>query len=126
KAILDVSNEDRRMNAVAIVAGPGTVDALVDRFLACAQALLTAQNDRALWDEYHRIRDCLRNTRPAIFAAAIAARASSDDPTITSSLASLVFLHGTEDGDRKRPLEIEPATKAAWINLLRGWVEAVI
>jgi hypothetical protein len=31
-----------------------------------------------------------------------------------------------DDGDRKRPLAIDPATKPAWIGLLRGWVEAVI
>jgi hypothetical protein len=125
-AILDVSRENRDIDTAAILAGPKTVDALVDKFLVCAQALQAARNDRALSDEYHRIKIRLRSTRPAIFAAAVARRASSDDPRVIASLASLVSQHGMEDEARKRPLAIDPATKQAWISLLRGWAEAMI
>ncbi|SIN88580.1 hypothetical protein SAMN05443247_00459 [Bradyrhizobium erythrophlei] len=126
KAILDVSHEKRDINVAAIMAGPKTVDALIDMFLKCAQALQATRNDRSLSDEYHRIKDRIRGTRPAIFAAAIARRADSDDPRVIGSLASLLSQHGTEDEDRKRPLAIDPVTKPAWIGLLRRWTEAVI
>ena len=126
KAILDVSRESRDIDAVAVMAGQKTVDVLIDRFLTCAQALRTARNDRTLADEYYRLRSRLRGTRPVIFAAAVARRASSDDPSVIASLASLVSQHGTEDEDRKRPLAIDPETKPAWIGLLRRWAETVI
>ena len=38
-AILDVSRENRDLNAAAVMAGPKTIDALIEKFLACAQAL---------------------------------------------------------------------------------------
>jgi hypothetical protein len=126
KAILDVSRESRDINATAVMAGPRTVDTLIDQFLGCAHALRAARNDRALGDEYRRIKDRIRGTRPAVFAAAIARRDNSDDPSLISSLASLVAGHGTEHEDRKRSLAIDPATKDAWIDLLRRWVETVI
>jgi hypothetical protein len=125
-AILDVSGENRGINAAAIMAGPKTVDALIEKFLTCAQALRAARNDRALGDEYYRITTRIGGTSPAIFAAAIARRPNSDDPNAISSLASLVAQHGTSDQDRKRPLAIDPATKSVWVNLLRRWVETVI
>jgi hypothetical protein len=125
-AILDVSRENRDIDAAAVMAGPKTVDALIDRFVACADALRAARNDRAVADEYHRLESRIRSTRPAIFAAAIARRASSDDLGVITSLASLVSQHGADDEDRKQPLAIDPATKPAWIALLRRWTEKVI
>jgi hypothetical protein len=125
-AILDVSRESRDIDAAAVIAGPKTVDALLDKFLACAQSLRAARNDRALSDEYHRIRTRIRGTRPAIFAQAVAGRPNSGDPHVIASLASLISQHGMEDEDRKRPLAIDPATKPVWITLMRGWTEAVI
>jgi len=125
KAILDVSRESRDINAAAVMAGPKTVDALIDKFLGCAHALRAARNDRALSDEYRRIKDRIRGTRPAVFAAAIARRENSDDPCIISSLASLVADHGGHE-DRKRSLAIDPATKSVWIDLLRRWVDTIM
>jgi hypothetical protein len=126
KAILDVSRESRDINAAAVLAGPKTVDALIDKFLGCAHALRAARNDRALSDEYRRIKDRIRGTRPAVFAAAIARRENSDDPSIIASLASLVADHGAGHEDRKVSLAIDPATKGVWIDLLRRWVETMI
>jgi hypothetical protein len=125
-AILDISSESRDINAAAVMAGPKTVDVLLDKFLTCAHALQAARNDRALSDEYHRISDRIRSTRPAIFAAAVAGRANSADSHVIASLASLVSQHGMEDENRKQPLAIDPATKPAWVSLLRRWVETVI
>jgi hypothetical protein len=124
--ILDVSHEDRNINAAAVIAGPRAVNALLDKYLACDQARRVAPNDRALSDELYRIRDRIRSTRPEVFAAAVAQQAISHDPQIIASLASLVSVHGTDDDVRKRPLKIEPTAKPAWIKLLRSWVEVVL
>ena len=126
ETILDVSRESRDINAAAVMAGPKTVDALIHTFLECAKALRAARNDHALGQKYHRIRDRIRGTRPAIFAASITKVANSDDPNTISSLASLVADHGTDHEDRKGSLAIDPATKGMWIDLLRRWVETII
>lgn len=126
QAILDVSSDKRDIDAAAIMAGPKTVSALIDKFLAIASALQAARNDRALYDEYSRIRTRIRGTRPAIFAAAVAARANSDSTDVIASLASLISQHGADDEDRKAPLEIDPATKPEWLDLLRRWVRTAI
>jgi hypothetical protein len=126
QAILDVCSDKRDVDAAAIMAGPKTVGALIDKFLAIAEALQAARNDRALYEEYSRLRARIRGSRSAIFAAAVAARANSDDPDVIASLASLVSQHGADDEKRRKPLEIDPATKPAWLDLLRRWVETVI
>jgi hypothetical protein len=65
-AIVDMSYDNRDVDAAAIMAGPKTVSALVDKYLACAQALKDrrAPTTAVLSDEYHRLlsRGC-RNPR---------------------------------------------------------------
>jgi len=103
ESILDASRENRDINAAAVMAGPKTVDALIDRFLACAQALRAARNDRALGDEYRHLQSIIRSTRARIFAAAIVRKANSDDLGVISSLASLVAAHRSDHEDRSSP-----------------------
>ena len=123
--ILDVSRDNRDIDAVAIIAGPKTVGALVDKYLACAQALKAKRNDRGLSDEYYRLRSRIAATRASSFVAAVLACADTDDPNLIASLASLVSLHG--DSDDRRPLiPIEPLVKPQLINILRSWAETVI
>ncbi|MCS3926102.1 hypothetical protein M2175_001133 [Bradyrhizobium elkanii] len=125
-SILDASRENRDLNAAAIMAGPKTIDALIEKFLVCAQALRAAPNDRPLSEERRRLEDRIRGTRAPIFAAAILRKADSDDLGVILSLASLVADHGAEHEDRKVALAIDPVTKNAWINRLRRWVDTVI
>jgi hypothetical protein len=113
--ILDASRENRDLNAAAIMAGPKTIDALIEKFLVCAQALRAARNDRPLSEERRRLEDRIRGTRAPIFAAAILRKADSDDLGVILSLASLVADHGAEHEDRKVALAIDPVTKNAWI-----------
>jgi len=125
-AILDVSREDRKINPAAAIVGPATIEALLDKYLTITQTLRKERNDRALWDDHNRIESRIHCTRPAIFAATILRKAKSDDPSIISALASLVAHHGTRHEDRGKPLAIDPVTRAAWIELLRSWVDPVI
>lgn len=125
-SILDVSRENRDLSAVAVMAGPRTVDSLIEKYLWCAQALRAARNDRALGEEHRRLGDRIRGTRASIFAAAILRKADLGDLDVISSLSSLVAQHGAEHEDRKLPLPIDPATKDAWIGHLRRWVDEVI
>jgi hypothetical protein len=124
-AILDVSRDNRDVDAVAIIAGPKTVVALVDKYLACAHALKAERNDRGLSDEYYRLRSRIAATRASSFVAAVLACADTDDPNLIASLASLVSLHGDSD-DRRSPIPIEPFVKPQLINILHSWTEAVI
>jgi hypothetical protein len=110
-SILDVSRENRDLNAASVMAGPKTIDALIEKFLTCAQALRAARNDRALGEERRRLEDRIRGTRAPIFAAAILRKADSDDLGAILSLALLLADHGAEHEDRKVPLVIDPATK---------------
>jgi hypothetical protein len=124
-AILDVSRDTRDLNAIAVMAGPKTVGILVDKYMACAQALKAALNDRGLSDEYHRLRSRIGATRASFVLAAVVARGGTDEPDLISSLASLVSLHGDHD-DHKLPIPVDPAVKPQLIGILRSWVEAVI
>ena len=124
-AILDASNDDHLANALAVMAGPKTVEALVDKFVTSAEALSASRNDRRLSDEHGRLRRKIANTRASLLAKAILNRASSADQTTIMSLADLISSHG-DDSDRKSPLQIDPADKPALIGILRTWVGAVI
>jgi hypothetical protein len=124
-AILDVSSDKRDANAIPVMAGPKTVGALVDKYVTCANALKGTRNDRALSDEYLRLRSRIAATRTPSFLAAVIARANTDDPHVIASLASLVSLYGGSDG-RKLPIPVDTAVKAQLIGILRGWVDVVI
>ncbi len=124
-AILDVSRDNRNVDAVAVMAGPKTVGALIEKYLACTQAMKAARNNRSLGDEYHRLRSRIAATRAPSFVASIIARANTADLHIISSLASLVSLHGDRN-DRKLPIPVELAVKPLLIGLLRNWVEVAI
>ncbi len=124
-AILDVSRDNRDVNAVAVIAGPKTVAALVDKYLACAHALKVARDDRGLSDEYYRHRSRIAASRVPFFVEAVIARSDTDDPILIASLASLVSLHG-DSNDRKLPLPVDPAVKPQLIGILRRWVNVLI
>ncbi len=124
-AILDISSNKSKPNALSVMAGPKTVGALVDKYLTCAKALKTDRNNTALGDEYYHIRDRIAATRAPYFVAAVIAHAGTEDPDQISSLASLIFLHG-DDNARKSHLPVDPAVRRQLIGILRGWVETVI
>jgi hypothetical protein len=125
--ILDVSHDSRELNAMAVMAGPKTVTALVDKYLACAQALRGSAGaiPAVLSDEYHRLLSRIAGTRAPSLLVAVMAHADTDDPALISSLASLVFLHGDHD-DRKSPIPVAPDLKPQLIGMLRSWAERVI
>ena len=106
------------------MAGPKTVAVLLDKYLACAQALKAARDDRSLSDEHYHLSSRIAATRAPFFVAAVIARADTNDPQVISSLASLVSLHGDDD-DRKLPIQVDSAIKSQLIGILRTWVEVV-
>ena len=124
-AILDVRQDNRDVNAAAVMAGPKTVEALVGRYLACAQALRAKHNDHILSDEYYRLRTRIAATRAQSFVPAVMVHSNTDDPARIASLAALIFLHGNGD-DRKLSISIEPTFRPQLIETLRNWVEVVV
>jgi NACHT C-terminal Alpha/Beta 2 len=124
-AILDVSTDNRDAIAISIMAGPRTVAALLDKSLACAEALKARRNDRGLSEEYYRLRSRIAATRVTYFVEAIMARANTEDPDLIACLASLVFLHGDRD-DQHLPMRVDLTLKPQLVGILRRWVEVVI
>jgi len=124
-AILDVSQDNRDINAAAVIAGPRTVGALIDRYLACVHSLSAKRNDRTLSDEYQRILSRISATRPSSFLTAVMARAGIDNTEVISALAYLISIHGDHQ-DRELPIPVEPDRKTELTGILRCWVETVI
>ena len=122
--ILDLSHDDRDIDRIAVVAGPKTVNALVNQYLTCARALKSDRGNRDLNDKYNRLRSRISATRAPSLVAALMTHANSADPLIVASLASLVSFHGGSN-DRMLPLPVHPAIKPELIDLLRAWVEVV-
>jgi hypothetical protein len=124
-SILDVGSDNRYLNAVAVMAGPKTILALVDQFLTCVQALKAARGDRGLSDLHSRLQSRIGGTRANSFVTALMARADTDDADRIAALATLASSHGGFD-KRNVPLPVDPALKAELIGTLRRWVEAVL
>ena len=114
--VLDLGRDERGLDAFAVMAGPKTVAALVDRYVACIQALKSAR-DRNLGDEFQRLRSRIEATRAPHLIAAVLAHGEIDDPNIIGGLASLVSLHGSHNGP-SAPVTVDPELKPQMIGLL--------
>lgn len=125
-AILDISKERRESHAVPALAGPRTVGALLDQYLACAESLRANRANRILGEKSHRLRERLSAVRPGPLVAAVVVRAESDDPAVVASLASIVAQHGDSSGERQSPIVVDAALKPELIQILRRWVEVVV
>ena len=124
-SILDIASDSRDVNAAAVMAGPNTVAALIDKYLECVSALKGDRGNRAVNELYHRLQKRIAATRAPFFLAAVTSRAHADDPDIIGSLAALISAHGDADG-RKLPIPVDPDIKPRLIQILRSWVEIVI
>jgi len=123
--VLDDSHDKRDARHAAVLAGPKTVEALLEKYIACVLALKAERNDKALNDRCQRLKDRIATTRTSSFVPALMAKANQDDPAVVSGLASLVSQHG-DDEERSAPLQIPTQFKEQIVGLVRSWVEAVI
>jgi NACHT C-terminal Alpha/Beta 2 len=124
-AILDTSRDKHGDNKLAVLAGPKTVGALIDKFLACAVALRADRNNRQLSEEYHRLKSRVRTTRPSAFVEALIARANTDELTLIYGLCDLAAAHGNTN-DRNATIAVDAKAKPALIGILRRWTEVVV
>jgi hypothetical protein len=124
-AILDTSRDKRGDNKLAILAGPKTAGALIDKYLACSEALRADRNNKQLGDEYHRARSRVTTTRPSSFVEALIARANTDDLALIYDLCDLVAAHG-DTNDRSATIAVDAEAKSALIDILRRWTETVV
>jgi hypothetical protein len=124
--ILDDSNDDRDARHAAVLAGPKTVEALIEKCVRCAIALKAGRSDQALNVRYQRLRDRIAATRVSSFLPALVAKANHDDPVVISALASLISRHGDDDEERNAALQVPGSFKNQILCIVRGWVEAVI
>jgi hypothetical protein len=124
-AILDVKDDKGIRNPVALLAGPQTVAALVDRFLECTKAARHDRMNQQLWEMQRRLRDRLAMTRASLLIAAILERANTTDIDHIHALAELIYTHGDDDA-RKRSIPPEPSTKPKMVAALRAWTGTVI
>jgi hypothetical protein len=78
-AILDVSDDKGLRNPVAVMAGPKTVAALVDRYLVCTKAARSDRANQSLWDQHRRLSGRLAETRAPSLISAVIERANTND-----------------------------------------------
>ncbi|HZT26528.1 MAG TPA: hypothetical protein VFA57_12550 [Pseudolabrys sp.] len=123
--ILDISRDKYGDNKLAVLAGPKTTGALIDKFLACAVALRADRKNGQLSDEYHRLKSRVRTTRPLTFVEALIARANTDDLIHIYALCDLASAHG-DTNDRNTTIAVDAKAKSTLIGILRRWVEVVI
>lgn len=124
-AILDTSRDKYNDNKLAVLAGPKTTGALIDKFLACAGARRADRNNRQLSDEYQRLMARIVSTRPSAFVEAFVARANTDDLTLIYNLCDLAAAHG-DTNDRNRVIPVDLEARAALIGIFRRWVEITL
>jgi len=124
-AILDTSRDKHGDNKLAVLAGPKTAGALIDKFLACAAALRADRNNKQLSDEYHRLKSRVRTTRPSAFVEALIARANTTDLALIYCLCDIASEHG-DTNDRNTTIAVDAEAKSALIGILRRWVEVVV
>ena len=124
-AILDTSRDKYGDNKLALLAGPKTAGALIDKYLARAAALRADPNDRQLSDKYHRLKSRVRTTRPSALVEALIARANTDDLALIYGLCDLASAHG-DTNDRNATILVDPESKSALIGILRRWTEVVV
>src|SRR5208337_3451436 len=116
--VLDTSREKHGANKLAVLAGPKTTGALIDKFLACAAALRADRNNKQLSDEYHRLKSRVRTTRPSAFVEALIARANTTDLALIYGLCDLASVHG-DTNDRNATITVDAEAKSALIGILR-------
>ena len=124
-AILDVSDDKGVRNPVAVMAGPKTVAALIDRYLASTKAARLDRANQPLWDEHRRLGGRLAETRAALLIAAVIERANTADVDHIHALAELLDRHGDDDA-RKRPLPLDESTRPRLLTALRAWTDTVV
>lgn len=123
--ILEIGEEDRRGDAIASLAGPNTIKTLIERILSCQGALRGDRNNRHLADEYRRLRMRISATRAPQFIAALISHADTSDPDVIATLATLVSVHGSNDG-RKVTMPVDATAKARVMGILRSWAKTVV
>jgi hypothetical protein len=124
-AILDVSDDKGVRNPIAVMAGPKTVAALVDRYLASTKAARLDRANQPLWDERRRLSDRLAETRSPLLIAAVIKRANTSDVEHIQAFAELIDRHG-DDEARKRPFPIDAPTRPMLLAALRAWTDTVV
>jgi NACHT conflict system protein len=123
--ILDTSEDDRRGDAIASLAGPNTIKTLIERILTCQRAQRADRTNRQLADEYHRLRSRISATRVPQFIAALISHADTSDIQVIATLATLVSVHGNNDG-RRATMPVDATVKGQMIDILRSWVKTVV
>jgi hypothetical protein len=124
-AILNVSRNRPGDDKLAVIAGPQTTGALIDRFLECAEAVRADRENMSLYDESHRLRLRIAATRPSSFVEAIMRRADTDAPSRIYDLCDLISRQG-DANNRNSTIPVDAAVKPALIEMLRRWVDVVI
>lgn len=123
-AILGTSRDKHSDNKLAVLAGPKTTGALIDKFLACAATLRADRNNGQLSDEHHRLKSRIRATRPSAFVEAFIARANTDDLMLIYGLCDLASAHG-DTNDPNATIVVGAEARSALIGILRRWTAVV-
>ena len=119
---LDFSDNRRRGDAAAVVAGPRTVGSLIDMYL---EACKTARSDHSSAELSSNLERRIAATRLSSFLTAILEHAETSDVRTISVLAYLIGRHEGHES-AKIASAVPTEQMPCWISILRSWAEAMI
>ena len=111
--VLDTSQDKRAHDGFAVLAGPETTGALIEKFSECGAAVRADGGNRQLSDEYYRIKTRVGTTRRSAFVDAFIARAETDDLKMIHDLCDLAAAHGNTS-DQNRGMQLDPGARATF------------
>lgn len=114
---------DDHARAAAYLAGPATVKALVERYLA-AGAKYRADGDRAAYEPVRTLSDLLAQTRASVLFDVVIGYGDNLAPDVINDLAGLISGHGRPAGEEQLALPEELRRTTA--NRLVAWARRVL
>jgi len=124
---LSPAAENRSAEMAAGLAGPITVAALIEEYVA-AQLELQRRYEAAAADRSRELRERIAATQPAPFLEAVLAVPAQDQPASIGAVASLIkenAAYGAAAG-RNRSLAIRSEDRPRFLALLRSWAATAL
>jgi NACHT C-terminal Alpha/Beta 2 len=124
RAVLDLDTDRRAFDVRSQLVGPRTVGELLDQFADCAVALRQDRQNRALSEQYRKLRERIDGTRDNLFVTALLEYGDRSEIAVVAALADVTASHGDSE-DRNSPLSVEPTNVERVVAMLRSWVKVV-
>jgi hypothetical protein len=117
----------RVVSNAAVIAGPNTVRALIEKVLALHDQAKVAGRKLSSgeWEEHHRLVDVLAKTRLNVFGEAWLDLADTDDPEKIARLSDVFARHGTRYNEQA-VFPLDDATQAKLVTVCVRWIDILL